>query len=409
MRYVIIGAGAAGISAAGKIRELDREGTITVISADEAVYSRCMLHHVISEKRPVDSIGFVAKDFFEKNAITWLKGRSVTGVDFPGKQVVLDVGEALSYDKLLIAAGSKASVPPVKGLVEAKNVFTLRDLGDALAIKNAAQGARNAVVLGAGLVGLDAASALMARGLQVTVVEQAARVLPLQLDRQAAQSYQEAFENAGATVRTGVSVTEGIPGADGKIQALTLADGTLLPCELVVAAAGVRPNLSFIQPGTLAADRGITVDDRMQTSVPDVFAAGDVTGLSAIWPNAVKEGVAAAYNMVGQDKQYDDYFTSKNSISLLGLDTVSIGLTEAPDDSYTTETSRHNGVYKKMIFKDGVVSGVILQKEISRSGFWTQVIKNKLRLDLPTDNPFKVSYADFYTIDNRASFSYAHK
>ncbi|SHH98655.1 Pyridine nucleotide-disulphide oxidoreductase [Sporobacter termitidis DSM 10068] len=406
MKYVIIGAGAAGISAAGKISELDKRAEVTVISADEAVYSRCMLHHVISGRRTAETISFVDKDFFDKRGITWLKGKRVTGADFQKRQLTLSDGTSVGYNRLLIAAGSKASVPPVKGVAGAGNVFTLRDLQDVERISAAAEKAKKAVVLGGGLVGLDAASALLEKGLDVSVVEMADRVLPLQLDSQAALGYEEAFKKAGAGIYTGVSVTEGVRDTAGAVSALKLSDGTVLPCDMVVAAAGVRPNVEFLEAGTIDFDREITVDDRMRTSVPYVYAAGDVTGLSAIWPSAVKQGVVAACNMTGNDKRYEDYFTAKNSISLLGLDTVSVGLPSAPDDSYTTEVYLKDGVYKKIIFKDGVVCGVILQKDIARSGFWTQVIKNKEKLELPDGNPFKVTYADFYNIDSRGSFRF---
>lgn len=407
MKYVIIGAGAAGISAAEKIIELDSRGEVILISTDEVVYSRCMLHHVISGGRTVESISFIDKDFFGVHPIQWIKGRTVKGINFNDRKITLDDGASVAYDKLLIAAGSKASIPPVKGFTGAANVFTLRDIEDVERINKAVAVSKNAVVLGAGLVGLDAAMALLERGLQVTIVEMANRMLPLQLDARASQNYQEAFEKAGAAVFTWVSATEGVKDANDMVHSLVLSDGTVLPCDMVVAAAGVRPNLEFIKANDLEIDRGIKVNSCMQTSVPHVFAAGDITGLSAIWPSAVKQGIIAAYNMTGHDKQYTDYFTAKNSISLLGLETVSVGLPEAPDSSYSVDIFLKDGVYKKLIYKDNVVYGVILQKDIARSGFWTHVIKEKEKIDMSGKNKFNLSYADFFQIDSAGNYKYA--
>lgn len=408
MKYVIIGAGAAGVSAADKIAELDGKAEIIVVSADETVYSRCMLHHVIAGKRSAESISFIEKDFFESRGITWLRGKKVTGYDFKNQKIRLEDGTSVAYDRLLVAAGSKAAVPPVKGLAGADNVFTLRNINDVEKIGARAEPAKKAVVLGAGLVGLDVASALLEKGLDVSIVEMADRVLPLQLDHRAAMAYQDAFKKAGAQIYTGVSVTEGF-GYGGMVRSLELSNGTVLPCDLVVAAAGVRPNLEYLEPRAIDADRGIKVNDRMETSVPNVYAAGDITGLSGIWPSAVKQGIVAACNMAGLEKRYDDYFTAKNSINLLGLETVSVGLPEAPDNTYTTIVYLKNDVYKKLVTKDGVVYGVILQKDIARSGFWTQLVKDKEKIDITGGNPFNITYADFFKIDSRGNYQYAQR
>jgi nitrite reductase (NADH) large subunit len=406
MRYVIIGAGAAGISAAKVLLEREKGSDIILISTDETVYSRCMLHHVLADKRNLDSISFIDKDFFKKNPVTWMKGKKVKGISFDSKEVILEESR-ISYDKLLIAAGSKASIPPIKGLSGAANVFSLRDIADVNDIKKATATARKAIVLGAGLIGLDVALALIELGLQVTIVEMAEKVLSLQLDQRSAYQYQKAIEQTGAVIMTSVSVTEALKDEKNCVKAVKLSNDTELECDLLVTAIGVKPNTDFLKADELDMDRGIKVDDTMKTSVPDVYAAGDITGLSGIWPNAVKQGMVAAYNMTGKEEHYTDYFTAKNAINLFGVETVSIGLPVAPDDSYKVDIYDKDGIYKKFIYKDGIVYGAILQKDVSRSGFWTKVIKDKVRIDTSIKSIINISYADYFEEDENGNFLYA--
>lgn len=407
MKYVVIGASAAGISAAETLRKLDSRNEVIVVSADERIYSRCMLHHVIAGKRSTDSISFIHKDFFEKNAIQWIKGVKVTGILFDRQEIILQDGKSIPYDRLLIATGSKAFLPPIKGLDNARNVFRLRDISDVNEILEGAKNAKSALIIGAGLVGLDAAYGLMERGLQVSIVEMADRVLPLQLDYQAANNYQKLFEQSGAKVYTGVSVSEAVTDMNGQIRSVRLNNGMEIECNIIIAAAGVKPNIDFIKENTLKIDRGIAVNDRMQTTIQHVFAAGDITGQSAIWPNAVKQGIVAAYNMTGMEKHIHDFFTAKNTINLLGLETVSLGFVNAPDSTYSVDTLNKNGIYKKIIYKDGIVYGIILQKDIARCGFWTHVIKEKLKIDSSQKNFFNLSYADFFDIGKDGNYKYA--
>lgn len=405
MRYVIIGTGAAGISAAKVLGEMDKKNEIIMVSPDETVYSRCMLHYVIAGKRDIKSISFIEEDFFEKNNITWIKGKKVTEISPRNQEVILEDVSRIPYDKLLIAAGSKASMPPIKGLSDSTNVFHLRDLTDAEAILNTALTAGKALVLGAGLIGLDAASALISRDIKVTIVEMADRVLSLQLDNQAAYQYQKEIEKLGGTVYTGVSVMEAIKDENGKVKAVKLSNGLEEDCDMVVSAVGVRANTDFILSDAFETNRGIQVNARMETSVHDIYAAGDVTGLSGIWPSAVKQGIVAALNMLGIEEYYSDYFTAKNAINLFGLGTVSIGVPLPPDDSFAVDIYNKDGVYKKFIHKDGIVYGAILQKDLSRSGFWTKIIKEKIKID--TSKSFlNVSYADYFQEDEKGNFLY---
>ena len=188
MRCVVVGASAAGISCAKTLRELNKDVEITLISKDEHVVSRCILHHYIEDVRSVDDLNFAPYDFFKVYGVKWIKGREVIKIDPKGHKLSLDNGEEVEYDKVCLAPGSSSFIPPIENLREAKNVVGLRNLEDAIKIKEEAEKVKNVVVLGAGLVGIDAIAGLVGKNLNVTLVEMGDRVLPIQLDKYASSN-----------------------------------------------------------------------------------------------------------------------------------------------------------------------------------------------------------------------------
>lgn len=197
MKYVIIGAGVAGVEAAKVIRAQDGDGEIVMVSADTQVHSRCMLHKFISGERDEKGLDFTEEDFFAKYRIDWKKGSRAKEIDTENRKVFLDTGEGIDYGRLLLAAGADSFIPPVGQLREASNVYGLRNLSDAQAIVAEAKEAKKVLVIGSGLVGLDAAYGLLELGKEITVVEMAEQILPVQLDANGAKAYQERFEQAG--------------------------------------------------------------------------------------------------------------------------------------------------------------------------------------------------------------------
>jgi len=189
MKIVIIGASAAGISAAKTIKVSEPKTEVVIISREDSVHSRCMLHKFLGHQRDAKGISFIADDFFETTGITWLNNTTVISLDPDYKTVTTHNNQTISYDKLLIATGAGYFIPPIPGLRESKNVYGFRDLKDAKLLDRECQTAKNAVVIGAGLVGMDAAVALLERGLNVTVIEMTKDVMSLQLDHQAAVAY----------------------------------------------------------------------------------------------------------------------------------------------------------------------------------------------------------------------------
>lgn len=400
MRYVIIGVGVAGIEAAKTIRKEQPAAEILMISKDTQVHSRCMLHKYISGERDEKALDFTEENFFGIYGITWKNGVEVTRVYPERKEIVLCNGEYLSYDKLLLAGGADSFIPPIGELRSASNVFGLRNLSDAQAIVREADQGERALVIGSGLVGLDAAYGLMERGKQVTVVEMASQILPIQLDGHSAAEYQRLFEQAGVRFCLGRRASGAVCKADGRIHKVILDDGEAIDCDMIIAAAGVRPALRCLEGTSIACDRGLTVDRYMRTNAEAVYGAGDITGLSGIWPNAADQGRIAGKNMCGIKTEYTDTFAAKNTINFFGLVTLCVGRFETKEGDEISVCEDKNQ-YLRVIVNQGKVEGALLQGNISNAGIWQYLIKNNVFVGDKRENIFQISYVDFYsTVEN---------
>lgn len=397
MRHVILGASAAGINAAKTLRLLNKDAEIVVVSVDEYVYSRCMLHHLISGERDIQGLSFVSENFFDEFNINWIKGVSCVSLDVAVKSVELSDGRFLEYDRLLIATGASSFIPNVPNLRTAKNVFGLRNLDDAQLIAAKAQNARNVVVMGAGLVGLDAVIGLIHKNVTVHLVEMFDRVLPMQLDAYAASVYEQKLREKGVNLYTSVRVEEVTTAASGNIEYVKLSNGVSIRCDVAVVATGVVPNIDFVNENEIKVNRGILINGKSETSAKDVYAAGDVTGATPIWPLASKQGVVAAYNMSGIEKYNDDLFALRNSMNFMDIPTVSLGMIH-PDADCEVKVYRDTSSYKKFILKNSILHGVILQGDIAYSGIYRHLIRHSIDISRINKEIDEVDYADFYEI-----------
>mgnify|MGYP002796367459 FL=1 len=408
MKYVIIGIGAAGMTAARTLRELAPQDEIVMLSVDEKPHSRCMLHKYLSHERDADGLNFVPEDFFTENNIWQIPGQRVTKLDTRAKKVYYGTeGYACDYDKLLIATGAESFIPPVGDLRTAPNVFGLRHLSDAKAIDEKARTAKKVVIIGSGLVGLDAAYGLLEQKKEITVVEMAERILPIQLDEKGAAEYQKRFEKAGCRFCLGRKGADTVTNEKGEITHVVLDNGEKLECDMVIVAAGVRSAVAGFEDSGLVIDRGIKVNDYMQTSEQDVYAAGDVTGLSGIWPNAQKQGRIAAQNMVlGNKFMYVDRFAAKNTINFFGLVSLCVGaLNPEEGDQVIARESRDQ--YERAIFRNHRLVGFLQQGDISHDGIYQYLIKNGIDLAGREEEVFSLSFADFYDVKENGEYIYS--
>ncbi len=398
MKHLIIGASAAGIAAARKIRALRPEDEITVIAKDDAVHSRCMLHHYIGGRKSAEEINFAGPGFFEKNRVKFIAGEEVTAVLPDEKAVLCAKSGKVAYDRLLVATGARYFIPPVPGFREGKNVYGLRDLGDARKISEAAKHAKECVIVGSGLVGLDAAYALTERGVKCRIVEMENRLCPLQLDATAAAPYKALFEKAGCEFYFSKKASSAELDGTGRVTAVALDDGTRLPADFLVVSAGVRPNIEFLEGSGIALDHRIVTDSHMRTAKEDIYAAGDAAGLSGIWPNAAMQGEIAAKNMCGEEAEYTDRYAMKNTMNFFGLATLSLGPNKEQegDDVFTAES---RSGYAKAIMRDGALVHLTIQGDIGNTGFWQEIVKRGINPLTPGKPLAALSYADFWHYD----------
>lgn len=407
MNYVVLGASAAGINAIKVLRELDEKANITLISKDEHIYSRCMLHHIISEHRTLDSLNFVETKFDEKYNISWKKSFTINNIDIENKEVsILETGEKVKYDKLLIATGASSAMPPIKNLKKAKHVYGLRNIEDAYEIKEKAKDCKKIAILGAGLVGIDALIGLLEyKNLDISVIYREPFILNRQLDEYAASVYENKFKELGVKFFKGASVNEICMDNNENIIGVVLDDETYIECDMAIVATGVIPNAEFINKEFISYERGIIIDENCKTTAKDIFAAGDVVGKNAIWPLAVKQGIVAAYNMAGREEKIDDSFVYRNTMNFLGIPTVSLGIVDMEEDCIVNVRKDETG-YKKFIIKDNVIKGVIVQGDISYVGALTHLIKNNIEIPDLEKRIFEIGYADFFSVKGNGEFCY---
>ena len=361
MAYVVVGASAAGINAAKTLREINKDIEIILVSKDEHVYSRCILHHFLDGRRNIDDLDFSPAEFFEKYDVKWIKGVEVTAIDTKEKKLKLDNGENLYYEKVLLATGASSFLPPIENLRTANNVIGLRNLDDAIRIKEIAPKVKNIIILGAGLVGVDAMAGLLDYDAKVTMIEMGDRILPLQLDHYAANVYIERLKEEGVDFRFNVRAEKVIVDENNNPVAIKLNTGEEVPGELIIACTGVRSNVGFLEGSGIECDKfGLIFNPKGETNVKEVYGAGDISGRNPIWPTAVKEGLIAANNMCDKEIYMEDFFGSKNTMNFCGVATMSLGTVIKPDDTYKEAVEVKGKDYKKIIHKDGVIYGAIV-------------------------------------------------
>jgi NAD(P)H-nitrite reductase large subunit len=386
--YLIIGNSVAGIAAAEAIGGRDSEGSIAIVSAEtQNAYSRPLISYLLGGQVDEQTMLYRDDDWYARHGIVLMAGRRAVSLDSVAHRVTLDDGTDLRYSKLLLATGGRPVVPdiPGKGLA---GVFTFTTWDDARAIESfiGQRGVTDAVVVGAGLIGLKAAEALMARGIRVTMVELGERVLGMTFDARASEIAREIIRRAGATVLTGNTVTS-VLGEAGLVSGVTLQQGGTLPCGMVVMAIGVRPATELAESGGVRVDRGILVNERMETSAADVYAAGDVAQgpgfvgfeqvVVPIWPDAFRQGAVAGGNMAGGEIQFDGSLVM-NSVSICGVPTISAGATGGGEGCEALVHEDPSGrSYRRIVVRDDRVIGCVFIGNIERAGIVVGLIRRR--------------------------------
>ena len=394
-KYVIIGNSAGGIGAVEAIREVDRAGSVAIIS-DEPVlaYSRPGIAEIVAGKKTRATITYRGETFYQKLGVETYFGRPVSRIDTAAKTVTLDRDEVVAYDQLLIATGGTPIHPPMKGSDKA-GIYTFTTIADAEVVDQRVRGTGgHIVVIGAGLIGAACADALTRAGHHPTVVELRDRPLNLLLDETGSELVRRAMVKAGVDLVCNATVTEvvGRPDDEGVVGGVVLSTGRRIQCDTLIVAVGVRPRMDLATGAGIKTNRGIVVDQRMATSAPDVYACGDVAEaydsiyagfrVVPIWPGAYRGGRVAGLNMVGRSAKFDDQ-TTMNTIKYFGMSLVSAGDINPAADSgceILSVVDLEHGRYRKFVLRDDAIVGFEIAGAIERSGVPNWLLKEGINV-----------------------------
>lgn len=393
---VIVGNGIAGVTAADYARRNHPDCEINIIGREShQLYNRMGISRLIYGQSAMK--GLYLKDdawFDEKNIKVWLN-TIVSNVDHNAKEVKLATNETIEYDRLILATGSQSFVPPITGF-GLEGTFVLRAADDAINIRSFAQTnqTKSAIVAGGGLLGLEAAYAMYKLGMEVTVLERGEHLLMRQLDADGARLLKSYLESLGLHILEGVEC-QAVEG-DSRLESITLSNGKKIESDILLVAAGIRPNLQLADDLGLDKERGVVVNDTMQTSDPDIFAAGDVCQFDGkiygLWAVAVEQAKTAAINAVGGTYSYVESAPS-TTLKIVGVDLTSIGRFrggEEGDHEIAFEDTESNR-YKKLVINDNKIVGAILLGHPLVTPIVNQAIKtnldiSKFKEDLEKDN-----------------------
>jgi nitrite reductase (NADH) large subunit len=376
--YLIIGNGVAGTTAAETIRRQDPHGSISILSEEDIpFYYRIRLNEFIAGEIGEEKLIARKAAWYEEQQITLRLNTRATGLDAARKRVLTGTGEDFAFDRLLLATGSHSFLPPIDG-VDRQGVFTLRHIKDARAILAQAEKCEEAILIGGGLLGLEAGNALRRLGKKITVVEFFPRLLPRQLDSRGAALLQKIMEGMGFSFRL-AAVTKTITGSSGRADGIVLEDGETMTGQMIIVSAGVRPNLEPAKAGGLACDKGIIVNDRLETSAEAIYAAGDAAEhrgvVSGIWPAAMQQGKVAGANMAGGEADYHGT-TPSNILKVAGIEVAAAGNIDA-EGRHESQVAASKTFYKKLVIENNRIIGCVMVGDTTNFNTITRGITEK--------------------------------
>lgn len=382
MKIVIIGNGVAGINAAKILSENNKNLKIEVYTQEKYhYYQRPKLIELLAGEVQLEDIYVYPEEWYKKNNIEVFLNSKVIKIYPAQKNIELENKTKVNFDKLLIATGGVPFIPLIKGN-DKKGVFTLSWVEDAFAIKKYAENIKKAIVIGGGLLGLESAKALLNLGLEVTVIEFFPYLLPRQLDLEGAEILKSEIERMGIKVFLN-SKTKEMYG-DEKVTGVMLEDGTDISGELILFAAGARPNKKLAEEAGLSTNKGVLVDAHMRTSIPDIFAAGDVAEFKGscygIIPAALEQSKVAAFNILGDVSVIYPGTIPSTTLKILGIDLASIGEINSQKDNYQIVVRKkpERCFYKKLVLKKGKIVGGIFLGDKKDAFVFKRIIDQKI-------------------------------
>ena len=405
-QFIIIGNSAAGIAAAEAIRSKDKQTKIIIISEEDYLsYCRCLISYYLAGEIGEDKLIYRDKDFYEQNNIELILNKKAERVDPKKGRVILEDKTNIGFDALIIATGASPKFPDIPG-IKKRNVTGLRTIKDAKVISGLVPITQTACVLGGGLIGLKSACAMRKRKVEIKVLIRSRQVLSQMIDQTAASIVQRRLEENGIELMFGLGVSDII--GNGDIKAVKLDSGKVIGCSTVIVAKGVLPNINLVKEAAININQGIIVNENMQTSIPNIYACGDVCEsydltlnqpvINALWPIAVEQGKVAGLNLCGERTVYDGSL-GMNSIEFFGLPILSLGVYKTDKQSGFQELIRKDlksNLYKKLIIKDSRLFGAVMIGDIKNSGLFLRLIREKIDISSIKDTLLQdtFNYAD---------------
>ncbi len=405
--HVVIGNSAAGVGAIEAVRKAKgsrKEGICVISEENTPAYSKPFIGRIVDGRRTVEELWYRPPEFYEDGSLCFMGGRRAVALNLDERTVELQGGERLGFGKLLIATGGSPIIPNVPGLRETANTFVR--LSDALAIKKRIDqdSASSAVVLGGGLTGIAATSALIEKGIKVTLVELAPRILSTILDEEASTIIQEALDLGGGRTITGHTISHVDDTSERPI--VHIDNGEAIHTDLIVVAIGVKARTELVSDTEITVDRGIVVNSRMETGRRGIYAAGDCAQIYdslrgrnmvlALWPTAYMGGRVAGQNMAGGNAELE-WSTNMNSLNYFDTPILSAGVVSPGEGDGWSEIKERNGdAYRKIVTRDDVMKGFVLVGDIDRGGLYLQMMRGSTRMSKLKRSPLS---EDFGLVD----------
>lgn len=376
VKYLVIGNGIAGLSAIKEIRRNDKEGTITVVTNEPYhTYFRVKLTELICEDYEEEDLLLNSPEWYEENNIDVRLRKIVEKIDYENRVALLDNGEEIKYEKLLLATGSRPFIPPITGNYK-KGFFALRNLKDLSFIQDYLEERKKVAVIGGGLLGLEAAWSLKELGKEVSIIEFAPHLLSRQLDEEFSIKLEDKLKKEGFNIYLNTAAEE-VLGDDNRTDGLRLSTGETLETDAVLVSSGVRPDLDLVLDSVVENERGIKVNKKLETNIDEVFAAGDVAQIGetvlGLWTAANEQGKVAGANMSGGEDEYDipKLFASLN---IGDIKLFSAGQISDVDKVYEYKNDK---THNKIFVKDGKIVGSILFGDTKEMGKYRRAVFGK--------------------------------
>jgi len=358
--YLIIGNGIAGLSATEEIRKKDKDATILIVSEEKSsTYWRTRLSHLISQEFEKDDLFVKKQPWYDERKIDEKLESCIEKIDFDKNVAILCDGEEIEYGKLLLATGARPFVPPITN-INSKGVFAIRTITDLMNFKDYVKDKKKVVVIGGGILGLEAAHSALLLGKDVTVIESFDYLLSRQLDRESSEKLEKELNDMGIKTFTG-KFTEEILAENGIVKGVKLADGTEIAADAIMVQAGIRSNIDLAKNSGLDTERGIIVDDSLKTKYDNVYAAGDCAQIGdftiGLWTSSQEMGKIAGNNMAG-DKQMYEKPKPFSTLTIGDIKIFSAGMNSG-EGVEEVKAEKDGNIYKLFKLNDKYVGGIL--------------------------------------------------